>query len=155
MAIRIYKVIQAMLLAVTVSLILGLGFMIAILDINPYVIVSGSMEPELPVGSVCLVDCQQKEPEVGDIISYKAKDTIITHRVIEETDDGYITKGDSNSVADPGIVKPKQIFGTVICSIPKVGYAVMFMRTLKGIVLIAIGAVCFGLIGRLLENRRE
>ena len=59
MAIRIYKVIQTMLLAVTVSLILGLGFMIVILDINPYVIVSGSMEPELPVGSVCLVDCQQ------------------------------------------------------------------------------------------------
>ena len=142
-----------MLLAVTVSLILGLGFLIVILDINPYVIVSGSMESELPVGSVCLVDCQQKEPEVGDIISYKAQDAIITHRVIEKTDDGYITKGDNNSVADPGIVKPKQIFGTVICSIPKVGYAVMFMRTLKGIMLIAIGAVCFGLIGRLLERK--
>ena len=155
MAIRIYKVIQAMLLVMTVTLIMGLGFLIVILDINPYVIISGSMEPELPVGSVCLVDCQQKEPEAGDIISYKAKDTIITHRVIEQRDDGYITKGDSNSVADPGIVKPKQIFGTVICSIPKVGYAVMFMRTLKGIVLIAIGAVCFGLIGRLLENRRK
>ena len=153
MAIRIYKVIQAMLLAVTVSLILGLGFLIVILDINPYVIVSGSMESELPVGSVCLVDCQQKEPEVGDIISYKAQDAIITHRVIEKTDDGYITKGDNNSVADPGIVKPKQIFGTVICSIPKVGYAVMFMRTLIGIMLIAIGAVCFGLIGRLLERK--
>ena len=153
MAIRIYKVIQAMLLAVTVSLILGLGFLIVILDINPYVIVSGSMESELPVGSVCLVDCQQKETEVGDIISYKAQDAIITHRVIEKTDDGYITKGDNNSVADPGIVKPKQIFGTVICSIPKVGYAVMFMRTLKGIMLIAIGAVCFGLIGRLLERK--
>ena len=153
MAIRIYKVIQAMLLAVTVSLILGLGFLIVILDINPYVIVSGSMESELPVGSVCLVDCQQKEPEVGDIISYKAQDAIITHRVIEKTDDGYITKGDNNSVADPGIVKPKQIFGTVICSIPKVGYAVMFMRTLKGIMLIAIGAVCSGLIGRLLERK--
>ena len=153
MAIRIYKVRQAMLLAVTVSLILGLGFLIVILDINPYVIVSGSMESELPVGSVCLVDCQQKEPEVGDIISYKAQDAIINHRVIEKTDDGYITKGDNNSVADPGIVKPKQIFGTVICSIPKVGYAVMFMRTLKGIMLIAIGAVCFGLIGRLLERK--
>ena len=153
MAIRIYKVIQAMLLAVTVSLILGLGFLIVILDINPYVIVSGSMEPELPVGSVCLVDCQQKEPEVGDIISYKAKDTIITHRVIKKTDGGYITKGDSNSVADPGIVKSKQIFGTCVASVPKVGYAVMFMRTLKGIVLIAIGVVCFGLIGRLLERK--
>ena len=153
MAIRIYKVIQAMLLVMTVSLIMGLGFLIVILDINPYVIISGSMEPELPVGSVCLVDCQNKEPEAGDIISYKAQDTIITHRVIEETDDGYITKGDSNSVADPGIVKPKQIFGTVICRIPKVGYAVMFMRTLKGIVLIAIGTVCFGLIGRLLERK--
>ena len=155
MAIRIYKGIQAMLLVMTVTLIMGLGFLIVILDINPYVIISGSMEPELPVGSVCLVDCQHKEPEVGDIISYKAQDTIITHRVIEKTDGGYITKGDSNSVADPGIVKSKQIFGTCIYSVPKIGYAVMFMRTFKGIVLIAIGAVCFGLIGRLLENRRK
>ena len=155
MAIRIYKVIQAMLLAVTVSLILGLGFLIVILDINPYVIVSGSMEPELPVGSVCLVDCQQKEPEIGDIISYKAKDTIISHRVIEKTDDGYITKGDSNSVADPGVVKPKQIFGTVICCIPKVGYVIMFLRTIKGIVLTITGAICFGLLGKLIECRKE
>lgn len=155
MAIRIYKVIQAMLLVMTVSLIMGLGFLIVILDINPYVIISGSMEPELPVGSVCLVDCQQKEPEVGDIISYKAQDTIITHRVIEKTDGGYITKGDSNSVADPGIVKSKQIFGTVICSIPQVGYAVMFMRTLKGIVLTIIGVICFGLLGKLVECRKE
>ena len=155
MAIRIYKGIQAMLLVMTVTLIMGLGFLIVILDINPYVIISGSMEPELPVGSVCLVDCQQKEPEAGDIISYKAKDTIITHRVIEKTDDGYITKGDSNSVADPGIVKSKQIFGTVICSIPQVGYAVMFMRTLKGIVLTIIGVICFGLLGKLVECRKE
>ena len=155
MAIRIYKVIQVMLLVMTVSLIMGLGFLIVILDINPYVIISGSMEPELPVGSVCLVDCQQKEPETGDIISYKAQDTIITHRVIEKTDGGYITKGDSNSVADPGIVKSKQIFGTVICSIPKVGYAVMFMRTLKGIVLTIIGVICFGLLGKLVECRKE
>ena len=155
MAIRIYKVIQAMLLVMTVSLIMGLGFLIVILDINPYVIISGSMEPELPVGSVCLVDCQQKEPEVGDIISYKAQDTIITHRVIEKTDGGYITKGDSNSVADPGIVKPKQIFGTCIYSVPKIGYAVMFMRTLKGIVLTIIGVICFGLLGKLVECRKE
>lgn len=155
MAIRIYKVIQTMLLAVTVSLILGLGFVIVILDINPYVIVSGSMEPALPVGSVYLVDCQQKEPETGDIISYKAKDTIITHRVIEKTDAGYITKGDNNSVADPGIVKPKQIFGTCVACVPKVGYAVMFLRSVLGILTVVMSVICFGFIGKLLESRRE
>ena len=40
MAIRIYKVIQTMLLVMTVSLIMGLGCLIVILDINPYVIIS-------------------------------------------------------------------------------------------------------------------
>ena len=113
------------------------------------------MEPELPVGSLCFIDCQQKEPDAGDIISYKAGDSVITHRVAEVTDEGYVTKGDANDSKDPGIVKQKQVFGTCIFSIPKAGYAVMFFRSLKGIILTITFVICFSLLGRLLENRRE
>ena len=155
MLIRIYKAVQTLLLIAVVTIIAALFSVIVFLDMNPYVIVSGSMEPELPVGSLCLIDCQQKEPETGDIISYKAGDSVITHRVIEVTDEGYVTKGDANNSKDPGIVKPKQVFGTCVFNIPKAGYADMFFRSLKGIVLTITFVICFSLLGRLLENRRE
>ena len=155
MLIRIYKAVQTLLLIAVVTIIAALFSVIVFLDMNPYVIVSGSMEPELPVGSLCMIDCQQKEPEAGDIISYKAGDSVITHRVIEVTDEGYVTKGYANDSKDPGIVKQKQVFGTCVFSIPKAGYAVMFFRSLKGIILTITFVICFSLLGRLLENRRE
>ena len=133
MLIRIYKAVQTLLLIAVVTIIAALFSVIVFLDMNPYVIVSGSMEPELPVGSLCFIDCQQKESETGDIISYKAGDSVITHRVIEVTDEG---------------------FGTYVFNIPKAGYAVMFFRSLKGIVLTITFVICFSLLGRLLENTR-
>ena len=154
MLIRIYKAVQTLLLIAVVAIIAALFSAIVFFDMNPYVILSGSMEPELPVGSLCMIDCQQKEPDEGDIISYKAGDSFITHRVVEVTDEGYVTKGDANDSKDPGVVKPKQVFGTCVFSIPKAGYAVMFLRSLKGIVLTITFVICFSLLGRLLENRR-
>ena len=155
MLIRIYKAVQTLLLIAVVAIITALFSMVVFFDMNPYVIVSGSMEPELPVGSLCMIDCQQKEPDEGDIISYKAGDSVITHRVVEVTDEGYVTKGDANDAKDPGLVKQKQVFGTCVFNIPKAGYAVMFLRSLKGIVLTITFVICFGLLGRLLESRRE
>ena len=114
MALRIYKVIQNVLLIGVLAVVTGLLSLIVILDMDPYVVVSGSMEPALPVGSVCIVDCQQRSPDKGDIISYKAGEGIVTHRVIEVTEDGYVTKGDANDTKDPGIVKEKQIFGICV-----------------------------------------
>ncbi|MGO5479957.1 S26 family signal peptidase [Anaerovoracaceae bacterium HCP3S3_H6] len=63
--------IQNALLIGVLAAFTGLISMIVILDMNPYVVVSGSMEPDLPVGSVCIIDCQQRSPDEGDIISYK------------------------------------------------------------------------------------
>lgn len=155
MLIRIYKAVQTLLLIAVVAIIAALFSAIVFFDMNPYVIVSGSMEPELPVGSLCMIDCQQKEPDEGDIISYKAGDSVITHRVVEVTDEGYVTKGDANDSKDPGVVKQKQVFGICVFSIPKAGYAVMFLRSLKGIILTITFVICFSLLGRLLESRRE
>jgi len=155
MVAKIYKIIQNSILVSILIVVVAFFMTVIIFDTNPYVVVSGSMEPNVPVGSICLVNCQDREPDVGDVIAYKAGDSIITHRVIEETDEGYVTKGDANNAADPGIVKQKQIFGVCSLVIPKVGYAVMFLRSLKGIVLTVTGIICFGLLGVLIENRRE
>ena len=154
MAIRIYRIVQNVIVIAAAVILMALAGMISFLDINPCVVVSGSMEPEIPTGSLCFIDCQQKDPDIGDIICYKTEDLSITHRVVGVTDSGYITKGDSNDSADPGIVKQSQIFGTYLFDIPKLGYAVMFLKSVEGIVAALIGVLCFAILGYVLSRKQ-
>ena len=79
--------------------------------ISPYkvlVIRSDSMEPVLPVGSIVIAERVRdvSELRVGDIVTYKnpAVPFTITHRIVEVTKEGFVTKGDNLEEAD-GIVK--------------------------------------------------
>lgn len=59
--------------------------------------------------------------EVGDIISYRALDSVVVHRVIEKGVDSsgiyYIVKGDNNSTEDPFKVRYEDIEGVVVAVI--------------------------------------
>ena len=46
----------------------------------------------------------------------------IIHRVVNVTDDGYITKGDRNPAADPWVVKEEWIKGKSLFLIPLLGW---------------------------------
>lgn len=155
MTVKMYKLVQNMMLFCITGVMIIMFCMITFLDMNPYVVMSGSMEPALPVGSICLVDCQAIYPDAGEIISYKAGDSIVTHRVKAVTKDGYVTKGDANDCMDPAAVKQKQVIGTCKGNIPYLGYVVMFLRTAKGIAITVIGIILWCLLGKLIENRRE
>ena len=69
-----------------------------------YTVVSGSMEPEIPVGSLVFVhDAAPEDMVEGDVIAfYGAVDSsaVITHRVLSNsiTMGQFITKGDANPV---------------------------------------------------------
>ena len=77
-----------------------------IMGYQTYDVVSGSMEPEIPVGSLVLVKpASPSDIEVNDVIAFTSdKDggAVITHRVIEIDKDGasFITKGDANEQKD-------------------------------------------------------
>ena len=88
-------------------------------------VVTGSMEPTIPVGSLLLsqqVDVD--EVAVGDIVCFYSKDSnllgrVITHRVTEvlPSVDGKIllqTKGDANAVTDFQYVTEENLIGKVI-----------------------------------------
>ena len=68
-----------------------------------YTVVSGSMEPAIPVGSAIYL--QTVAPEtvtVGDVIAFYRGRGVVTHRVVENrTVSGeFITKGDANEEND-------------------------------------------------------
>ncbi len=110
-----------------------------------YVVRSGSMEPALSPGDVILSK-NSNSYKVGDIITYippnKEEGESVTHRLIETKEmDGsrfFVTKGDSNDVADSNLVSPTQVVGKHMLSIPYLGFLVNFSRTLPGLILLII-----------------
>lgn len=88
-------------------------------------VVTGSMEPTIPVGSLILSEKESIENiETEDVICFHAMMTnmqgqIITHRVVQKTvsESGQInlhTKGDANTVADGYYVNESNFIGKVI-----------------------------------------
>lgn len=75
-------------------------------------IVSGSMSPTIEKGDMILVKLDT-EYKVGDIVSFKDNDSIITHRIVEKNDNYYVTKGDANNTLDNPI-KEEQILGKTV-----------------------------------------
>lgn len=88
-------------------------------------VVTGSMEPEIPVGSLLVSKkADVKTISVDDIVCFRSKEQsvrgiIITHRVIEifTTPDGSTvlqTKGDANLTADVNVVTQDNLIGRVV-----------------------------------------
>jgi len=103
---------------------------------------SGSMEPAIPVGSVVVIKPVDPETlKVEDIICFKISEsatTTVTHRIINITNEGFITKGDANEDPDQWIVKKENVIGKAIFTIPFIGYIGYFVRTPIGFILLII-----------------
>lgn len=122
---RIIKTTENLLFIIAV-LIMTCSLTCQIMDLKPVVVLSGSMEPAIKTGSLAFIDTNRKEVFKGDVISFRAGNLLVSHRVIEVTEQGYKTKGDNNDVADAGIVKDSSVEGKILFSIPGAGY---FLKT--------------------------
>lgn len=98
----------------------------------PYAILSGSMQPTLPAGSLVVVrPVPADRIGVGSVITYQVESgdpTTVTHRVagVGYTADGrrfLRTRGDANDSVDARPVLPVQVAGTMWYSVPLLGYA--------------------------------
>jgi len=89
----------------------------------------GTIEP----GSFVITK-EKSKYEVDDIVSYTSdrysafQGRTLVHRIIEETDRGFILKGDNNPKNDPGRVTPNMINGEVVFFTPFLGYLLLIMR---------------------------
>ena len=72
------------------------------------------MMPTFEKGDYILIK-KQKEYNVGDIITYEVEEQgtkyLVTHRIIEKNENGYITKGDANNTNDEGTIYENVIRG--------------------------------------------
>ena len=106
---------------------------------------TGSMEPTLEPGDgfVAIPAELAGEPQQGDVITFNAQELhgggLTTHRVVDETDRGYITHGDANPATDQDgseppvqkaqiVAKAWQVNGNVVV-IPHLGTAAMGLQS--------------------------
>lgn len=134
---------------VVLAIFLAVAFVgVRLLGFQVYAVLSGSMEPDLPVGSLVYVKATEPEKlEIGDDISFLiAEKTIVTHRIIDIIPDEndptvlrFQTQGIANDVADGNLVHYKNVIGKVAFHIPLLGYVSNFIQSNLGRYIILIG----------------
>lgn len=128
---RILNVVSVLCIVISVIVLLTViftkeGQAPKIMGYSLFRVMTGSMEPEIPVNSLILVkEVAPDELKEGDVISFYSRDPALsghvnTHRIIsiEKTDGEYHfqTKGDANNVADNYETVSKDLIGKVVFS---------------------------------------
>lgn len=107
---------------------------------NFYAVMSGSMEPSIPAGSI--VGVKEKETYVkGDVITVMVDNNpnnTYTHRIVEVEEDTYITKGDANESNDADPAFKDSVVGSAFAYVPLVGYIVNFAKQPTGFILMVV-----------------
>ena len=131
---------------------------------HSFVVLSGSMEPELAPGDVVIVE--ETEPETieeGDVITFsQGGETPVTHRVIDVRDENgttaFQTQGDANPEPDAELVTDSDLLGAVVVTIPLIGHVIQFTNTTSGFALLVglpIGLLVLSEVWNLLTAVRQ
>lgn len=135
---------------------------------RPLIVLSGSMEPAMPVGGVVITrSTTPSDVRAGDIITFALTHDLsgsslplATHRVVKVIDDGtrrgFVTKGDANASADPAVVPADRLVGRVSLVIPYLGHIARFVLGPVGLILTILlpGTVLLTWEGIQLARRR-
>ena len=107
-----------------------------------FLIVQGdSMLPTIQPGSLVIT---KKSPEyhIDEIVSFVQKEggrkKVVVHRIIDETDKGFVMMGDNNARKDPGFHTSDDINGEVIFATPYFGDLLLILRNPVALFISAI-----------------
>lgn len=135
---KVVSIVTTAMLVIVLFLAIALVG-VRIFGLSPYTVLSGSMEPHYPVGSLIYVkEVDPNTLEVNDPITYVIEGgTVVTHRIIEiiPGEDGALlfkTKGDANQVEDGTPVHSKNVVGKPVFNVPLLGYVAYFVQNPPG-----------------------
>lgn len=138
MSARIFWIVTAVNVLIFPFIVFNLFLIHSKQAIKPYVIVSGSMEPFIPTGSL-IYTIKKNEYSIGDVVTFVAGNEFITHRIVKELVIGreryFSTKGDANGFTDFDLVHEESIIGSITTILPSVGKIVEFYKTPQGLLL--------------------
>lgn len=109
---------------------------------KPFIIGGNSMEPAYKKYGVVLIrHGGYDEVKAGELIAYKAEKMggqPAFHRVIEITDEGFITKGDNNKIIDEQIVNRDAFIGREVWHTNVTAWLLTMIQTPQGLFMIII-----------------
>ena len=147
---KIWNIFTSALVALAVLLALLLVGA-RLVGLQVFTVLSGSMEPTYHTGSLIYVKkVDATKLSEGTVITFMLdEDTLATHRIVgvvpDEEDPSvirYRTKGDANESEDGGLVHYKNVVGTPVFTIPKLGYFANYIQHPPGTyVAVSAGAL--------------
>ena len=119
-----------------------------------YEVVSGSMQREIPQGSLVVVrKANPAKIQIGDDITFETGNDKLTHRVVGIIENyegggqrGFETKGLENPVPDKEIVSAEKVVGKVLFHIPRAGSMAAFAKDRWHITLISFAALTIAML---------
>lgn len=142
----IQRIVYAALGACLCVMVVFLGFLVAptFIDVHPYVVITGSMEPTITPGTLVYIDESQEKSsyQPGQIIAFNEEgfDYPIVHRVQSVGDGFYITKGDANTGTET--VPFSDVLGDQVWKFPYFGTVVIKAMDYKGMFIGFTVVVC-------------
>ena len=103
------------------------------------VVLSGSMEPTLSVGDLILIR-EEEQYHTDDMVVYQTGRTAVVHRVVSIDEETVITRGDANNGNDEPF-SVSLIKGKVFVAIPRLGHAVLALKSPAGIIATLAAAI--------------
>lgn len=125
----------------------------------PMIVLTDSMYPEICGGDLIICHTiDAAEVEAGDVISFYDPmgdgTSVVTHRVMEITAEGFITQGDNNNAEDQVPVSADKLIGVYRSRIPGMGRVAMFMQTPVGLILCCVCPILLIVGWDMLRRRR-
>lgn len=126
-----------------IAIAIGITLVPFVAGYRPVVVVSGSMEPMYPVGSMVYYKASTFEDiSEGDVITFRlGGGALVTHRVIKKDDTNreFVTKGDNNQTEDVQSIAYQAVVGkTGTIAIPYVGFVRVYLRKIPVIITIGL-----------------
>ena len=118
------------------------------------IIGSGSMESTISVNDLLLIKGNAAY-HTGDIITYvSSKGSLITHRIKEVSENGYVTQGDANNIPDSEI-SVQQVLGKVFYILPAAGAVIYSLLSPAGIFIMICAFIIFLLVESMGSEKNE
>ena len=122
-----------------------------------YEVVSGSMEPAIPVGSVIYVrPVPPADVEEEEIVAFYEDDSVVSHRVVANrvAMRELVTKGDANNTEDLEPVPYDNVIGKVALNIPVLGKIMALYSSNVGKIYLFIALACGFMLNILADRLR-
>ena len=160
---RIWNILLTIFLLIAAALVIAFAG-VRLVGLTPYAVLSGSMEPEYPVGSLIYVkDVSPSSVEVGQAITFKqGSGTLVTHQVYEIDSEqplcytqGIANVDSSGEVMHDAAPTPwSSLVGRPVACVPYLGYVNDWVTHAPGIYVVVSFVAVIMAVSVALELRR-